>query len=398
MTDENNSLAIDTGADPQSLSYTPDAPEPKPVVEAKPMTSREALEKAAADIEAKEGTKIGNDRDDKEDAKAEPKARAENGKFAKTEVAAPDEAKTEPENNEPSAAKTEEAGTGQDGEEKRSSEDRDIDKPPARFLPRAKEAWADANPDIRGEVRRMETEYEKGIAEHRESHEFRKELREFEDMAKAAGTTVKGALANYVAIDQQLKTDPVNGIARILQSIGVTPQQYAQHIMGQAQQAAQNPQQAQTNQLGQTVQQLTAQLQQMQEREQQRLQEQAEKDAISQVENGLFAEIRRTPGFERFDELRSDIALFWNSDKISSNLSERERLEAAYDMAVRINPDGYAKDNNGRLKPAASADRPLNPAGAKSIKGAPNGSPSSPKGATLNTRDAVDAAMRQLGI
>lgn len=390
MTDENNSLAIDSGADPQSLSYTPDAPEPKPVVEAKPMTSREALEKAAADIEAKEGTKIGNDRDDKEEAKAEPKVRAENGKFAKTEVAAPDEDKAETENNEPSAAKTEEDGTEQDGEPKRSSEDRDLDKPPARFLPRAKEKWADVDPDVRVEVTRAFSEMEKGLNEHRESHEFRKELREFEDMAKAAGTTVKGALANYVAIDQQLKTDPVNGIARILQSIGVTPQQYAQHILSTPQKPPADPN---ISRLEQTVQQLSQQLQQQQQTTQQ-TQEQRQMDDVM---TNVIAPFRATLEDDRYDELEQDIAFFLNSDRIPSTLSAQKRLAAAYDMAERINPVGYASQSKERLKPAASADRPLNPAGAKSIKGAPGGT-TTPKGATLNTRDAVDAAMRQLGI
>ena len=394
MTD-NNSLVIDGGSDPQGLSYTPEAPEvkePKAPASEKPMTSREALEKAATDLEAK-GVKIGNERDS-EEPKAEEKPKAEpkreNGKFAKAEPAQEPEAK---ETQEPPEAKADgDEGTGQDDETKsRSSEDRDIDKPPARFLPRAKEKWADVDPDVRTEVLRATAEMEKGLQEHRESHEFRKELREFEEMAGQHGTTVKAALSNYVAIDNLLKSDPVAGIARVLNSIGISPQQYAQHVLSAPQQPPADPT---ISRLEQTVQQLSQQLQQQQQASQTTQQEQQ----LQQVRNSIIDPFRASLGEnDRYDELEEDIAFFLNSDKIPSTLSAQKRLAAAYDMAERINPVSYSTQNPGRLKPAQTDDRPLNPAGAKSIKGAPNGT-ATPKGANLKSREAIEAAMRQIGL
>lgn len=393
---ENNSLVIEAGSDPQSLSYTPDAPEPKATPEAKPLSSREALEKAADEIEAK-GTKIGNDRDDKaEPAKPEPKPRAEGGKFAKAEPAPTDPntdkaAPAQDAEQDPDADPAEGEETGQeDGTKDRSSEDRDIDKPPARFLPRAKEKWAEVDPDVRGEVHRALQNAEKGLQEHRESHEFRKELREFEDMAKQHGTTVKAAMTNYVAIDNLLKTDPVAGINRVLASIGITPQQYAQHILNAPQQAPADPQ---ISNLERQIQQLTQKLQGVTQTTQQSQQEQQ----LQQVKQSIIEPFRASLGEgDRYEELEEDIAFFLNSDKIPSTLSAQKRLAAAYDMAERINPVGQYQQNTERLKPATPV-KPINPAGAKSIKGAPNGT-SVPKSANLQSREAIEAAMRQIGL
>jgi len=387
---ENNSLVIEAGSDPQSLSYTPDAPEPKAAPEPKPLSSREALEKAADELEAK-GTKIGNDEaDDKPEVKPEPKR--EGGKFAKAEVATEPENKAAPDSeaDQDPEANAEGEETGQeDGTKDRSSEDRDIDKPPARFLPRAKEKWAEVDADVRGEVHRALQNAEKGLQEHRESHEFRKELREFEDMAREHGTTVKAAMTNYVAIDNLLKTDPVAGINRVLTSIGITPQQYAQHILNAPQQPPADPK---VSQLERQIQQLTQQLQGVTQTTQQSQQEQQ----LQQVKSSIIEPFRASLGDDdRYEELEEDIAFFLNSDKIPSTLSAQKRLAAAYDMAERINPAGYTQQNTGRLNTATPV-KPINPAGAKSIKGAPNGT-SVPKSANLSTKEAIDASMRALG-
>lgn len=378
---EMNSTVIEAAADPQGISYTPDAPEPKEA--SKPLSAREALEKAASEIE-KDGTKIGTEEPKVEKPKAESKVeekteekpeeetkqgRGEKGRFAAKET---------------SDSTSEENGTEQEGEkESRSSEGREDDKPPARFLPRAKEKWATVDPDVRGEVLRMQTEMEKGLQEHRESHEFRKELRQFEDMAKQAGTTVRAALENYTNIDSQLRNDPVNAVARILQSVGITPQQYAQHVMGQAQQQQQNPQSAETQRLQMQIQQLTQTVQQLT----QGTQQDRESARLAEVERNIIAPFMAE--HPRYQELESDIVFFLNSDKIPSTLPERQRLEVAYDMAERINPAPSMQNT--------SQTRPLNPAGAKSIKGSPSPGTSARKMDNLSSREAIEAAMSQIG-
>lgn len=303
----------------------------------------------------------------KVEAKSEPETpeakaareRAPDGKFAPKEP------------KEPSAPVVAESAEGseQNGEAKaKPSEGRDYTKPPAHFLPRAKEAWAGVNPDVQGEVHRMAQNYEKGIAEYKESHENWTKLREFDQIAKSAGTTVPDYLKSVYAIDQLVRTNPEEGIKRVLASVNITPEQYANHILGKQQQASRDPQGAQTNQLTQTVQQLTQKLQQMEERDRQREQETAERERLAKIEQQFITPFKAE--HPRYDELEQDIAFFLNSGKIPSNLSERERLEAAYDMAERINP---APQFQAKSEPGtpAFAPRQLDPAGQKSVTGSP---------------------------
>jgi hypothetical protein len=76
----------------------------------------------------------------------------------------------------------------------------------------------------------------------------------------------------------------------------------------------------------------------------------------------------------RYDELQDDIAFFLQSGKIPASLSPQERLETAYDMAVRINPTSAVEATQVQEAPAAKTERPAKlDAGTKSIRGAPTG-------------------------
>lgn len=385
MTEENTSLAIDHSQDPLTASYTPDAPEP--VAEEKPLSPREAIEKAAAELE-KDGTKIGEPDEEPEKVekpKAEAKPRAEDGKFA---AKAKEEDTQDSSQAKADAAPAEEDGSEQDGDDS-PSEGRDHDKPPARFLPRAKEKWGDVDPDVRSEVYRAIETMQKGLDESAEDRQFRKEIRQFEDMARDAGTTVRAALENYTNIDKLLRENPVAGIERILASVQITPQQYAQHVMGQAQQQQANPALAHTQRLEQHIQQLTQTVQQLtQGTEQQR-------------EAARLAEVGRTviqpfiADHPRYHELEQDIAFFLNSGKVPSNLPERDRLEVAYDMAERINP--APTSGQERRTGAVQQSRPLNPAGAKSVRGAPAPGVKAGASGALTAKESINAAMDQIG-
>lgn len=360
-----------------------ETPEPE-----KPMSVDEAVRKAASDV----AEKAEKGKAEAEKPKVEPKAekpapeRGENGKFK------PKEQPAETQEVQSSEADADDDGEGeQEGEATRSSEGRDIDKPPARFLPRAKEKWGDVDPDVRGEVHRALSEMQKGMEEYKESHDFRKELRPYEELAKASGTTVTRALENYTAIDRLLRENPTAGVEKVLQSIGVTPQQYAQHVLGQAQQQAQNPAMAQTQQLQGQIQQLQQQIMQLTQGTEQ------DKAAarIAEVERSVIAPFREQ--HERYDELESDIVFFLNSGKIPSNIPERQRLEYAYDMAERINPAPvYGKAES--VIPANQVHKPLNPAGRKSVKGAPSaGTTLKRNSAVMSIEDSIKAAMAERG-
>lgn len=385
------STVIDNGAPvPGAAEYRPDAPEQEtPAPEPKAMSLDDAIKKAAEDTKAKDADPKGAEPDPEAkkakepQPKVEPKPAPERGEGGKFAPKAKEESPADP--NVAVDAEVE-----PERENARPSEGRDTTRAPAHFLPRAKEAWASVNPDVRGEVHRMMENYEKGLEEGREAMEYRKDLREFDDMAKGAGTTVKAALANYVAIDNQLKTDPVGGIERILRSINITPEQYAQHILGQQQMARENPQ-AYAQQAGMTqLQQQNMLLQQQIKEMNERLEQEAQERSAQEVERTLFAEVRKH--HPRFDELRPIVLKVWNSDLLPSGLNERDRLYAAVDYAERINPVGSYVPS-APLDPAPNAQRPLNPAGSKSVKGSLSYGAEVPRKATkLSLDEAIKKA------
>lgn len=391
---ETPSTVIDNDAPaPGGAEYRPEAIAPEPVAEVKPMSLEDAVKQAAAETKdnaakVEEPKAEPKEAKPKLEAKVEPKPektipeRGENGKFT-----AKPQAEQEPSGDNRTGAEGE-----QERGESRPSEVRDINRAPAHFLPRAKEAWASVNEDVRAEVRRMEANFEKGLQEHRESHEFRKELREFDDLAKNSGTTIPRVLKEYVEVANLLRDNPAAAVERLLISRGITPQQYANHVLGQAQQEAQNPQQAQATQLNQTIQQLTAKIEQMEQRGNQREQQQVEEQRIAKIEQEFITPFKEE--HPRFDELSDDIAFFLTSGKIPSTLSEQSRLEAAYDMAERINPIGYKTEP---LNPAPNAQRPLNPAGSKSVKGSLSYGAEAPrKSAKLSLDEAIKMAARSV--
>lgn len=388
---EANSTPPATGAE-----YRPDA-DPKP----EPMSLDDAVKKAAEETKSQaedDGKDNNKEKPAKEakPAKAEkaPVERGEGGKFKAKEPVQDDNAQAQAEQNH-EASGDDGGEDGQDGG-KRPSEGRNIDEPPARFLPRAKEKWASVDPDVKGEVHRAIETMERGMEEYREDREFRKGLRDFETMAQQAGTNIRAALENYVRIDQELRTNPTGALEQIFKSIGITPQQYAAHILGQEQQRTQNPQAYAQNQQTQALQQQIAGLQQQIQQLTQGTMQEREAARIAAVERDVIGPFAAEN--PRYKELEADIAFFLNSGKVPSNLPERQRLEVAYDMAERINPaPSYAQ--NERVSPAPNAQRPLNPAGSKSVRGNPSPGASAPKrNAALSLDESIKAAMAQNGL
>lgn len=302
----------------------PVAVEPK-----KPESVRDSLEaesKAITDAENKE-----------QDGKAE-ETKADKGN---KEIKAKEPVKVDPKADKSAAPEQDADATAQtkDQPQERKSEVRDRPEPPARFLPKAKEVWRNVPQAVQSEVSRMVQDHEQEVSQYRESHQFREELREYEEMGKQHGMSVKQALDNYVGIERTFSQNPSEGfkqllgnmkmppqqaISHILQAYGVSPQALAQHMSQQPEQYAAQQRQApqpQQQQEDPRVNQLQQQLMDMQ----------------VQIAHQQLVEpfAREHP---RYAELESDIAFFLQSGKIPVNMSAAEKLAVAYDMAERINP------------------------------------------------------------
>ncbi len=213
---------------------------------AKAPTAREALERAAAKVDA-----------DKSDApkpvKSDGPTRSEDGKFSPKDGAKPVEGKDaakpvdakaegKPDASRPDAAAK--AVTPQEG-------DRTADpapKPaagsgeaPARFSADAKAAWAAAPEPVKAEVTRMEREMTAGIEKYRADAEAFEPVRKYHDMAKAGGNSLDKVLELYVGLEQEIDRNPIGAMERIAELKGFSMRQVAEHFLGQPadQQAAQ---------------------------------------------------------------------------------------------------------------------------------------------------------------
>ena len=334
--------------------------------------------KSAREIMDAELSKIEAAKDEEPKPKAAPvKAKEEPAPVEKPVVAKSDGVK-------PAAAPGEQVAKPSEGK---------APEPPARFMPAEKELWRHVPNQLKSAVARIEREYAAEAETYRESRQFHEELREYDELAKRTGTTVKEALRSYVELEQSFARDPEGTLPRLLQKVGMnpmqavlavlksagaTPQQFAEHVRL-------NPAQYQGQQAMQPMRQPAQPAPDpMASRAYEEVQELkhylVRQEVLTNVVDPFRAE------HPRFDELQEDIAFFLNSGKIPDSMDDFERLAAAYDMADRINPASY------RDEPQAEPAQPtalVNPvAGKKSIRGAPTGG-KAPAMRTPSIRDAL---------
>lgn len=267
-----------------------------------------------------------------------------------------------------------------------------VPEPPARFLPKAREVWANTPNPVKAEIARWEREHAAEAETHRAAKQFHEELREYDELAKSTGTTVKEALASYVELEQSFARDPEGTLPRLLQKVnmnpmqavlavlksaGATPQQFAEHVrlnpgqyQGQAMQPQRQPAQPAPDPMAsralQEVHQLKEQL--------------VRQDVYTSVVAPFAAE------HPRYEELQEPIVKILKSGMVPESMGLIERLEVAYDMAERLNPAPYREASEAD---PARPTPPVNPvAGKKSIKGAPTGG-KAPAMRTPSIRDAL---------
>jgi hypothetical protein len=238
---------------------------------------------------------------------------------------------------------------------------------PSKFLPDAKETWRNTPRAVQRDVENMVREHEAQVTQYREAAERYEAVRQFDEAARQSGRAgVHESLAEVAQLEDLMGKNPLAALNQILLRAGtrkpdgspVSLFEVAQTIvqMGQQgyQQAVSRASQQQPQNDNSEVAQLRAQMAQMQ---------------AQQVAASVIDPFRRD--HPRYDELKGDIALFLQSGKIPTSLSAHERLEAAYDMAVRINPASHVPDAPSAQERPDPDRRVDDPPAAKSIKSAP---------------------------
>lgn len=202
----------------------------------------EALDRAAAKVEAKAKAKGESERD--QPAEVGKPARAEDGRFAtkeatpkdgaKDDKAPKDAAKPEPKSDDQAAAKPPgEAAQNGDQTSKPPATEPAKHPAPARFSTDAKAAWDAAPEPVRAEVARMERELSAGIEKYRTRAERDEQLEEFHQLASRSGTDVKTALTKYTNMETLLRQNPLRGLEEVCANIGVSLKDVAQIVLGQ---------------------------------------------------------------------------------------------------------------------------------------------------------------------
>lgn len=232
-------------------------------------------------------------------AESDGQPRDEFGRFAPKTPAEADESPEEPQQPEPApeVASQPEAAPPP------------ADEAPARFSAEAKALFAAAPPALKAEISRAVRETEAGIAKYREQIE---PFRPFLERAKATGSDPVAAIQSYVAIEDTLRQNPLQGLEAICRNLGTDLRSVAAHVMGKP---APEPN-AEIQQLRQQV----AQYKQQADAYQRHLNEQATQTVTS------FAE--QNP---RFNELAETIGWIIKSGGAAD-------LPTAYQMAAAMRP------------------------------------------------------------
>lgn len=338
----------------------PEKTEPK---ETKPISTREALEKAAAKVE----------KDSKDaEAKSKPDTRPEVKTAPKAETK--EEPKTE--------VKRDETGKFAPKEEKEKTEVKPsftASEPPARFSTDAKAKWAETHESVRGETERAIRELTEGLTKYKQSAERDAQLTEFHEMAKQAGKELPAVVREYVNMENYLRKDLVGGLDNICQRMGVSLKDVAAHLMGQTPDQDASAQDATIRQLNTKIEQLEKQVSTVS----QTFKKQQETATAKEVE-AFAAE------HTRFDELSADIEFFLKTR--TNDLSE------AYTLAERLNP-APAKPLTTEASTAPVIDlKAQTEKGQKSINGAPShGSSPSAKPPSTSIKESLKRAMAQAG-
>lgn len=338
---ENNSTVIDTDIQGVKSGGGKPAIEPVPEKEAprKPESARDSLEAEAKKIAAES---------EKEDGEDKPVAENKEPEKPKAEV-------------KESEAKAKDANEPEAKPSPKPSEGRKIIEAPARFLPRAKELWANVPHPVREEFDRVMRESETEISQYKEAKQFRDDVKEFEELAQRHGVPFKQVLTNYVDIERKFSEDPAQGfrqlmqnmnmhptqaIGAILRSVNVTPQQLAQMLT--------NSPEAFTA-LAPNMPRQTQQVQQQQrapDPEISALKEQVQALHAERVANDIIRPfVQEYPEYHEHEEAIAKVLQSGIIDQIhGSSLSPRDKLEAALFMVAphvkRGSASGTVQDNS----------------------------------------------------
>jgi hypothetical protein len=249
------------------------------------------------------------------------------------------------------------------------------EKPQAPDMPKSlklemKAHWEKAPPELRQAIAQREADFERGINNYKSRDSEAKQITDlfqpYEWMLRNENATPATAIAPLLQTAALLRTgtpqQKSQAVAQMIQQFQIPLDQVASHFNGQAQ-----PQDNHYNQLAQQVQQLTQHITQSQYE----AQKQNENRALSVIQQ--FA---ADPANAHFEAVQDRMLTLLQAPNILGDtglMSEREKLQLAYDTAIRLDPaisqQMFAQQQQN-LQAQSQAQRAK--AAAVQIKGAPS--------------------------
>ena len=258
--------------------------------------------------------------------------------------------------------------------------------PPPRMADHARNDWATAPESVRGEVYRMQREFDHAYQHYRGAAEAFMPVAKFHEMAQQYGTTLEQALTNYTGIEQKLRADPVAALDQIVYNLGLTDPEtgrritlrdVAYHVLSQS----------------------PEQLKQMQQGNQQNA-AQHQIGALHREVTGLKQHLSQMHTAQQFHYTRSQVDQFADQhprfDELGPIIERELQLGFDLDTAYRRADLLYPATHAAQTRPPSAQTRTTD----RSISGAPEAGPSNgqsrPKGPPPSRRDAIQNAIRRV--
>lgn len=262
--------------------------------------------------------------------------------------------------------------------------------PPELALPKSikkeyEPHWNQTPAELRQALIQREADYEKGINQYKTQAEQAQgvidQFKPYEWMLRNEGATPQTAIAPLLQTAAILRTgtpqQKAQSVAQVMQQFNI-PIEHIQAMFGQQNGAAVlNPE---YNQLSQQVQHLTQSLQQQEQAQNQR--------AMSVIEQ--FA---ADPTHAHFQTLQPKMLALLQTPHLMGgvqHMSEREKLQLAYDTALSLDPQLSAQEAAQQQAEASRIARQNTQQAANTAKAAAvqvQGAPGAPLAATVNSQD-----------
>jgi len=258
-----------------------------------------------------------------------------------------------------------------------------------------KDHWEKAPPELQQAIAQREADFERGINTYKSRDAEAKAITElfqpYEWMLRNENATPATAIGPLLQTAALLRTgtpqQKSQAVAQMIQQFQIPLDQVASYFGGEQPQ----PQDNQYNQLAQQVQQLTAHITQSQYQ----AQKQNESRALSVIQQ--FAS---DPANVHFEAVSDRMLQLLQAPQVlgdTSQMSEREKLQLAYDTAVRLDPTTaqqiYAQQQQS-MQAANQVQRAKT--AAVQVRGAPSASPSFVTNQS-DRRAVIANALRQVG-